>query len=257
MLMTDFQPHWAEWLLLALLAVLLPYRTAFHTLPKVRALPPHEIERIRPAVYGQAVIAQWLFAGTGLYLVLFRGVSWAELGLTVRSDGMLQGVVLLVGLGVILLYMRRRVMRSVDGAMMVREAFERVEWLLPRTPGQRRAWWVVSAHAGWGEELFYRGFALIMLSTVMPFWMAGVVSTLMFGFAHIYQGARGIVLTSILGAVFLGLYVVSGSLVIPILAHAMYDIYAGELGYWALKNKHTNGSPQESQAENQETGADN
>jgi hypothetical protein len=39
-----------------------------------------------------------------------------------------------------------------------------------------------------------------------------------------------------MGGVFMGLYLVSGSLVVPMLAHALYDIHAGELGYWAYAN---------------------
>jgi uncharacterized protein len=237
MLLADFQPHWYEWVIAALVATLLPYRTAFHTMPKIRALPHADVERIRPAIYAQACVLQWLFAGTAFYLVFVHGLSFDEVGLTVTSDRILYGVALLAGMAALLLYMRRKIMRDPHGKLTVREAFDRVTWLLPRTPGQRRGWWVVSAHAGWGEELFYRGTLLLMLATVLPLWAAAVVSTLVFGFAHIYQGVRGIVLTSILGGMFLGLYFISGSLVIPIIAHAMYDIYAGELGYWAMKEE--------------------
>jgi len=246
MLIASFEPAWWDWLIVLVLAVFMPAHTALVTLPKILALPKHEVERMRPAIYGQAVVTQWLFAGTAIYLVLARGVGWEEIGFTVTSDGMLHGLGLVLALFVVLLYMRRKIVRDPQGKLSVRQALgRRIQWLLPRTPGQRRGWWVVSAHAGWGEELFYRGFLLFLLASFMPLWAAALISTVMFGCAHLYQGVSGIIKTGVLGGVFLGLFLVSGSLIVPIIAHAMYDVWAGELGYWALKEEPIPEAPQQ------------
>jgi membrane protease YdiL (CAAX protease family) len=231
------EPTLADWAFVAVLAVAMPLVSAFYTVPKLRALPANVQHAIRPRVYGQVMVSQWLFAAAGLHVVLLRDYTWGDIGLG-QPDWMkfLHGMLLVLAIGIAVFYMRRKLMTQEDGAEQVREALHKLEWMIPRGGHQRRLWWAVSAHAGWGEELFYRGYLFALLSSMMPLAAAAVVSTLMFSAAHFYQGVRGIVQTSIMGGVFMGLYLVSGSLVVPMLAHALYDIHAGELGYWAYAN---------------------
>jgi membrane protease YdiL (CAAX protease family) len=229
------EPTLADWAFIAVLAVAMPLVSALYTVPKLRALPANVQHAIRPRVYGQVMVSQWLFAACALHVVLLRDYAWGDIGLGQPDwTKFVRGLLLVLAIGVAVFYMRRKLMKQKDGAEQVREALQSVQWVLPRGLYQRRLWWAVSAHAGWGEELFYRGFLFALLSSMMPIAAAAVVSTVMFGLAHVYQGVRGIVLTGILGGVFMGLYLVSGSLVVPMLAHALYDIHAGELGYWAF-----------------------
>ena len=50
-----------------------------------------------------------------------------------------------------------------------------------------------------------------------------VAAAAIFGLAHIYQGVTGVTLTALAGALFCGLYVVTGSLLVPILLHILID----------------------------------
>jgi membrane protease YdiL (CAAX protease family) len=50
-----------------------------------------------------------------------------------------------------------------------------------------------------------------------------LLSSLLFGLAHIYQGWKGAVSASILGVVFAGLYLITGSLLLPMVIHAALD----------------------------------
>lgn len=235
--MTPIEPRLWDMLFIAVPAAVLPLFTVLVTLPRLLALPRHEIEKRRPGLYLEAMVLQWLFAAAALHLLL-RGYTPAQIGLAPPTgDGLVHGALLLAGLVVFLVLQQLQVRRHPRGRENVRLALRRVEWLLPATPGQRRAWWLVSLHAGWGEELFYRGYLFGLLLYFLPLWAAAMLSTLLFGFAHLYQGARGIVLTAILGGVFFGLYWVSGSLWVPIIAHALYDIHAGELGHWACRDE--------------------
>jgi membrane protease YdiL (CAAX protease family) len=47
-----------------------------------------------------------------------------------------------------------------------------------------------------------------------------------FGFAHLYQGIAGVLGTALIGALLVGLYLSTGSLLLPILVHAIIDIRA-------------------------------
>lgn len=62
-----------------------------------------------------------------------------------------------------------------------------------------------------------------------------VLWSLVFGAGHYVQGVQGMAVASIYGFLFGLIYIISGSLIAPIVAHGAYDILA-LLGYWFLSN---------------------
>jgi membrane protease YdiL (CAAX protease family) len=62
-----------------------------------------------------------------------------------------------------------------------------------------------------------------------------VLWSLVFGAGHYVQGAQGMAVASIYGFLFGLIYIISGSLIAPIVAHSVYDTLA-LLGYWFLSN---------------------
>lgn len=99
--------------------------------------------------------------------------------------------------------------------------------LLPRTTAERRLFTVVGLSAGVCEEWLYRGFFLAVVSAVLggpPQWLLVVVAAVAFGLAHAYQGRVGVLTTGVLGGVLAALYVGTGSLLLPVLLHAVIDL---------------------------------
>lgn len=99
--------------------------------------------------------------------------------------------------------------------------------LLPRTPGERRLFTVVGLTAGVCEEWLYRGFFLAVVAAVAGGPSDAVlvaVAAVAFGLAHAYQGAVGILTTGVLGGIMAGLYLSTGSLLLPVLLHALIDL---------------------------------
>jgi uncharacterized protein len=98
--------------------------------------------------------------------------------------------------------------------------------LLPDSQQDRRWWGVVSVGAGVSEELVFRGFLLYYLSVYLPSMNTlerALLTSLVFGVGHLYQGWRAIIGTGILGLAFAGLYLMTGSLLLPIAIHAAVD----------------------------------
>ena len=84
---------------------------------------------------------------------------------------------------------------------------------------------LLSVNAGVTEELFFRLVLPLLIALVTGNAAAGfVAATIVFGLAHAYQGWVGVVATTILGAVFTGLYLWSGGLAVPIAVHAGIDL---------------------------------
>jgi membrane protease YdiL (CAAX protease family) len=99
--------------------------------------------------------------------------------------------------------------------------------LLPRTAGERRLFTVVGVTAGVCEEWLYRGFFLAVVAALAGGMSTGVlvvVAAVAFGLAHAYQGRVGIVTTALLGGVMAAVYLQTGSLLLPVLLHAVIDL---------------------------------
>jgi membrane protease YdiL (CAAX protease family) len=99
--------------------------------------------------------------------------------------------------------------------------------LLPRTRAERRLFTVVGLTAGICEEWLYRGFFLAVVSALAggaPTAVLVVVAGVAFGLAHAYQGLAGVLTTGVLGAVLAALYLGTGSLLLPVVLHALIDL---------------------------------
>ena len=118
-----------------------------------------------------------------------------------------------------------------------RAQLARVAPLVPRTTTERRCFFVLAWTAGICEELAYRGFLIWYLSAWMSTWAAVPVAALGFGAVHLYEGraaAARIVLVAILAGV---LYLTSGSLWIPMVLHALFDLVQLELARTLLESE--------------------
>ena len=106
--------------------------------------------------------------------------------------------------------------------------------LIPRTPRETRLFNALSVTAGICEELIYRGYMIAYFGALFNTWIAVLVSSVIFGIAHAYQGRAGIIKTGVIGLVFAVLYVYTGSLWAPMVLHAFIDVSSGRLGRRAL-----------------------
>jgi membrane protease YdiL (CAAX protease family) len=76
--------------------------------------------------------------------------------------------------------------------------------------------------------------------------VAAVVSSLVFGAGHAYQGARGILLTAVVAGFLAAVYWITRSLFAGMLIHALMDLHAGYLSYRAyrrVRERPETGSP--------------
>jgi uncharacterized protein len=97
--------------------------------------------------------------------------------------------------------------------------------LLPRTRGELPYGAALSVNAGVFEELLFRlGMPALVFAVTGNAVVAFVAATVIFGLLHIYQGPLGVLFSTILGVVFLVLYLVTGWIAVPIVLHALIDL---------------------------------
>ena len=106
-------------------------------------------------------------------------------------------------------------------------AMKHLAYFFPATWTERRWWVLLCITAGVCEETLYRGFLLHYLHVfpwTLNLTLALLVSSVIFGLAHLYGGISGVIGSAIAGFIFGLLFILTGSLLLPMILHAALDL---------------------------------
>ncbi len=233
-------PSWALtrpllWLALVGLLALLVLRTIRKDRREYQ-----RFKRYRTTLKRQTMFRRWLldsfltFGGLAAVLLLLAGqyvvpllrevqswapVAWARM---LATEALAIGLVigLIVGL-VVLTIVGIRAARQEQDVIVVGD----IRSMLPRNRQELRLGALLSLNAGVVEELVFRLALPAALFGASGSAVAALVgSILLFGALHLYQGVAGVIGTAVVGAMMMALYVVSGSILVPIVLHAIFDL---------------------------------
>jgi len=214
----------ADVVLMAMLLAALPGLSMVQV-PLLSGVP---IDRMQ--AYWSSTVTLWVL-GLSCWLVGTRSGDISAVGIVSLSPNAVLGwstILTVAGLGIILGF------RWLGGRFRVAET-PLLKSLLPKTRRERSVFGVLSLAAGTCEELAYRGYVIPMLIPILGMGSAVVISSLVFGLMHGYQGWLGIFRTTLMGAVLAWGFIFSGSLVPAMIAHTAIDLIAGILiGDWLL-----------------------
>ncbi|WP_412538369.1 CPBP family intramembrane glutamic endopeptidase [Longispora sp. K20-0274] len=179
--------------------------------------------RIRFYVHG--IVLSWATAAVAYVVVLASpGLSPADLGWRwPRGDGLdwlaTAAFLIMVAIGGL------RVRWTHAGGTPASRAVT-AAYLLPRTAGERWVAVLVALTAGVNEEYLYRGLLTAAGTRLygLPLSVSALVVLVLFVAAHTYQGWRALPGILVLGCVFTGLFLISGSLLLPVIAHVVVDL---------------------------------
>ena len=105
-----------------------------------------------------------------------------------------------------------------------------IQYIIPTTNIEFAWFSALSITAGLAEEIAFRGVLTSLLQQAWgSYWLATLASALVFGLAHLLQGVRGVVVAACFGLVNQMGTSWTGTLLVAIIVHALYDIVAG---YW-------------------------
>ena len=107
------------------------------------------------------------------------------------------------------------------------QALKAFMYFFPATRAERRWWVFVCVTAGCCEETLFRGFMLHylhLLPWTLNLTLALLISSLIFGLNHLYGGVGGVVGSATAGFLFGLLFMLSGSLLLPVILHALIDL---------------------------------
>jgi uncharacterized protein len=229
MVMLISKMPWDFWLIFAFIGVVIPWRGRAR-LRHLLSLPSvGSKEKI--TLYATTIAFQWLLAIVVAWRALARGLTARDLGLSQTNllEILLPGLLGAVVLGGLHWLNLRRVgklegpapelMRSIAARVLPRDFIEFLPYI------------ALAVTAGVCEEFLYRGFAMAALERAgLPTWFVVLITAVLFGLAHAYQGRSGVAGTSLLGLVFGAFRVLTESIVPVTMWHATVDIVAGIAG---------------------------
>ena len=230
--------HLVDHIFIVLLVVVYPVYSAWSYQREVRKIEAGKPAN-RMALYRSTVIVEWLALAA-----LF--IAWNQLErplgnlgfIAPAGAGFYAGIVLLAVVCVALIRQWGKIEQLGDEERQEQvTALGDLVHFMPHSKRELRVLYGVSLTAGIVEEIVYRGFFIWYLSLVMPLWVAVVLSSIAFGIAHSYQGAAGMVKTGVVGLAFAGLYLLTGSIWLPIIGHFLFDALQAPAIYRLLKGR--------------------
>jgi membrane protease YdiL (CAAX protease family) len=231
-------PHPLDHLLFAILAVLFPLRAGVLGFRRLKLAAPERLSAVRRSVYRQAMVMQWTLVAVLVALWAWRGRPWTWLGFVPAFHPGLYGVAAgVVVAAFVLLRQQRSAADSAEALSRLRRRMQHLEVMLPHDREELRLFRALAVTAGICEETLYRGFLIWYFGHWVGVLPAAGLAAIVFGLAHAYQGVRGVLTTGAVGAFLGGVYLVSGSLLMPALIHALMDLHAGELMYTAYMER--------------------
>jgi membrane protease YdiL (CAAX protease family) len=232
-------PAFWDHAIVAAITILLPLHDLLIWYPRLLRAAPERAARARRRTYLESMAIEWglLFLTVGWWTRAER--SWDDLGLGL-SFGWGFWIAAALTIGVVIYSLRLRAALEEgdeETEEAVRNQLGHLRALLPHTRSELAHFGALSVTAGICEELLYRGFLIWYLALLVPTPIAVLAGALLFGAAHAYQGSRGVLQTGVVGLGFVLLYLLSGSLWIPMLLHAFIDFNTGAMAYGLLRRQ--------------------
>lgn len=212
-----------------LFAIFLPLYGAFVTYPKfLKAVAADPSLRLRNYV----IVIVYCLCFTAFAVVVWPSVDrpFAAIGLTLSTaPSFLSGLAAAVAVALVQFAQAQRILANEHRRAVALKQMERVLPWLPHTAEEFKMFVFLALSVGLWEEIFWRGYLPWFLGHDINQDLALIVSCALFGVAHLYQGWRGVVLTGLIGLVFAGVYVLTGSLWVSMVLHALTLLSTGRL----------------------------
>lgn len=229
-----------------LLVIIITYQAilSLQDMKEARKYKSQEItERVRVKFYKECIFYGWLstiviFIFTALtsisfYDIGFRGISIRSVSWLVILTFIISGILLLTLIYQTVMFMINENYKNQLKAQIAKEEEGNNHYnvvtsklLIPRTKKEKKWFLFVSLTAGICEEIVWRGCLLFLLQDIFPalsMLTAGIISCILFGLIHCYQGIHGIIKTAIISVIFVLLYFVTDSIFPGIFLHFLFD----------------------------------
>ena len=212
-----------------------------HEFPQLRRALAAGTPGARMRFYRRTGLGEWLLTAIVLAAWFGQHRAAAALGLALPT-----GWRAVAGAGAVLLLVALTLVqaRSILALAPERLAKVRARYsgggvgdVLPRDRHEWHGFALLSITAGVCEELIARGYLIWFFAA----WLGPIggllVSSLLFGLGHAYQGATGVLKTGVVGLVMGLVYLGTRSLLPGMIVHTLIDVGSGFVGYVLFRDR--------------------
>ncbi|HYT18915.1 MAG TPA: CPBP family intramembrane glutamic endopeptidase [Candidatus Polarisedimenticolia bacterium] len=220
---------WDIGLIFLVLGVILPWRGRAR-MKKLMAMPRvSTMERL--SLYASTIAFQWFAVAVVGWRAWAQGFTVSQLGLIVPDKSRIL-IAATVGTATIASLQWLNLRRMGKIPVQARGSLQAIaERILPQSAVELLPYLALAMTAGLCEEFLYRGFAIaVLLHIGLQAWAVVLLSSVLFGLAHSYQGRGGVVLTLLIGLILGTSRLAYGSLMPAIFWHSAVDVVAGTAG---------------------------
>lgn len=191
----------------------------------------------RKLLYFNTITGHWILFVLALTVWTLSERPWSTLGFAFEPDSrfMIGAALTAAGIAFFIAQLRQVGTAPRKDLDRLQQRLGDLSLLIPRNRNELARFNFLSLTAGIVEETLWRGFLIWYLSQFVPVWSAATISAVGFGVAHGYQGLGNVPKITLVGAVFSGLYVLTGSLWLPMILHSVVDLLQGRLAYEVLR----------------------
>jgi membrane protease YdiL (CAAX protease family) len=220
---------WDFWLIFFVLGVIFPWRGRVR-MKKLLAMPQvSSMERL--VLYASTIGFQWFAVAVVAWRAWAHGFTASQLGLTIHGKSRIL-VASIVGAATIAVLQWLNLRRVGKIPLEARGPLQAIaERILPQSTVELLPYLALAITAGICEEFLYRGFAMAVLVHLgLQAWAVVLMSSVLFGLAHSYQGRGGVVTTLLIGTILGTSRFAYDCLVPAIFWHSAVDVVAGAAG---------------------------
>ena len=222
----------APWWHCGLMVLLIAATSAFGSMHSAKtSMTSHHL-----ANYGVTIVFEWALAGLAFWGIRLRktplqqvlgehrrGLNEFFIDIAAAALFWIFSLLVLAALAVILRLFH------------LESAQKQISQLAPASLAEAALWIALSVSAGICEEFVFRGYLQQQFTRATGrVWVGVLISAVLFGGAHGYEGIAGMLMITVYGALFSILAIKRGSLRAGMIAHAWHDSFTGIL-LWALK----------------------
>jgi membrane protease YdiL (CAAX protease family) len=235
-----FQPIFIDHILFILFGLILPANAIFRSQPLLKTIDEWSTE-MKLAFYrgnsallwgiAAVILAVWYFAGRPLADL---GLQWPEAGTWERALAVSGAFLLAYGIDAWLEMATPQAREKTSRQWRAHTPF------LPENKQELRGFYHLAFSAAVGEEVLFRAYFITYLLGVLGTTtgdkaLALVLPTIIFALSHYYQGWKAIAKIAVLSLAFGIIFLISRSLLLPVLLHFIVDVMGGWLGFRLLR----------------------
>ena len=196
-------------------------------------------EKTRMEFYATITFSMWIPVVVVLFIVAFTDIQFADIGFSPLSFDYNITLTIVV-LAAAFMWVAFSIYRIIAFLISAKHRKRRNEILVkkvngndyydlveakimtPKTKREKRWWLGISLTTGICEEIIFRGVLIYLITSVFPYisiFFVFVIVVVLFGLGHFYQGAKGLMLTTLAGAFLVLVYIISSSLILVVVIH--------------------------------------